>query len=292
MSESGCLKTEIYSSMNINDRIISKSFNGGRLEIKSKPRVSLEDFSKEVKDIPDDTDSEYIIHDGAFLTLTNNKQVDKAISLTGTDSFETPINIDWPKGSYIQDVSIVFKNTETASAIDFGTNTIHIKLEAVDDIPATPVVKGTIMDYKKIGIEVGEGVGKVFKNIPIPIIKYCTGIHSQSLNHSPAFMNQEQIANEEFSIINPETSECWTKGYTSLERCYPLYNPQDVPVLEGSLPNKLRLSLAITTLNGAVGDPSSLPADATLTPLRTQLANTELLVIVTYMKMNLKDIAF
>ena len=280
MAESGCLKTDKYNSMNINDRIISKSFNGGRLEIKSKSKVSISDFSKEVKDIPDDTDSEYIIHDGAFLTLTNNKSPTDVVV---DGNCETAIDIDWPKGSYIQDVSIVFKNTQNATAIDFDDNTIHIKLDAV----VGSTVKGAIMIYKKIGTEANVGVGKVFKNIPIPIIKYCTGIHSKSLNHSPAFMNQEQIANEEFSISNPEDS--WVNEYTTLARCYPLYNPQDVSDTD-PLPDKLRLTLAITTINGTV--PDNAPADIALSTLGDQLANTELLVIVTYMKMNLKDIAF
>jgi len=284
MSESGCLKTEKYNSMNINDRVISKSFNGGRLEVKSKPRVTLTDFSREVTDVSDDQNSEYTIHDGAFLTVTNNKQVDKTISLTNT--FETSINIDWPKGSYIQDVSIVFKNTKTASAIDFGTNTIHIKLDAISG----EIDKGIIMDYKKIGTETSAtgGMGKVFKNIPIPIIKCCTGIHSMSLQHCPAFLNQDSVKNDEFSIKNP--TESWTDGYGSLERCYPLYNPQDVPASEGDLPDKLRLTLAITTINGDVG--TNIPTGPTLSTLQTQLEDTELLVIVTYMKMNLKDISF
>lgn len=280
MAESGCLKTEKYNSMNINDRIISKSFNGGRLEIKSKSKVSLSDFSKEVKDIPDDTDSEYIIHDGAFLTLTNNQN---SSLISTTDTFETTATVPWPNGSYIQDLSIIFKNTvNPQSSINFGDNTMQIKLNAVDSSDSS---LGLIMDYKKIGLPgVGHGLGKVFKNIPIPIIKCCTGIHSQSLKHCPAFLIQSNTQCENFNIIDPDDTEGWiynaasNGGNTSLARCYPLYNPQD----GDARPDKLQLTLQLIN-NAGDDNPSGLG---------NILEHTELLIIVTYMKMNLKDIAF
>ena len=146
------------------------------------------------------------------------------------------------------------------------------------------------MSYKKIGTDTGVGMAKVFKNIPIPIIKCCTGIHSKSLQHCPAFLNQDGVKQEEFSIKDPSGS--WTSQYSSLARCYPLYNPQDVPAIEGNLPDKLRLTLAITTLDGTVGEETDKPAGTDLSTLQAQLTNTELLMIVTYMKMNLKDISF
>ena len=122
---------------------------------------------------------------------------------------KTEIDIDWPKGSYIQDVSIVFKNTQNTTAIDFGTNTIHIKLDAV----TSSVLKGNIMSYKKIGTST-DGVGKVFKNIPIPIIKCCTGIHTESLQLCPAFKNPDSIENEDFTIKNPRFPELsFSYGY-------------------------------------------------------------------------------
>lgn len=310
MSESGCLKTEKYNSMNINDRIISNSFNGGRLELKSKPGTNLESFSREVKDIDDDNENDdYSIHDGAFLTLTNNKTLasygrdqDAPSVNAATNGNYTTLsgNIPWPDGSYIQDISIVFKNvTNPLSVIDFGTNTIHIKLDAVLSPAQTSsgnAVAGTIMSYKKIGTAAGEGLGKVFKNIPIPIIKHCTGIHPESLLHCAALHGDtSRVENQEFSIMDPDENGCWIKTNYADEldrvdpvraRGYPLYRPQN----GNGRPDSLELTLEITTTDGTDG--SDRPSGSDATALADSLADTHLLVIVTYMKMNLEDIDF
>ena len=141
-------------------------------------------------------------------------------------------------------------------------------------------------------------LGKVFKNIPIPIIKHCTGIHPESLSHCAAFLNPARVVHDEFSINDPNNTGCWIATnyatgspsailHPERARGYPLYKPQSGT----GRPDSLKLTLEITTESGVTGG-SGVPTGAPATALENQLDNTHLLVIVTYMKMDLEDIDF
>ena len=216
MAESGCLHTSSLNTVNADNRIICNNFKGDRVVVPESGTITDPSLYE--------TNGE----EGDILSLNEKTPI-----LTGSS---VSVSIVWPKGTYIQDMSFMIVDADSAISgpnITISNNTaspsdaLFIKLDAVKGAS----VSG-IMEDKIIAANSDTGNAKtitLYKNIPINFIKCSTGILGADQGGiieqmSAGIDYDSENYNHSFNMMDSENVSCWTKGTTD---GYPLYNPTD-----------------------------------------------------------------
>jgi len=259
MAESGCLHTSSLNTLDVSDGVICESFKGGNLFIpESDPIVDYSGFEVDGSE-------------GDILSLNESTDLP-----TGTHTFT--VDIDWPKGSFIQDMSFMFTDKNPtgdpgdASLTIAATDALFIKIDALKGDTAAG-----IMDHKRIAVSNPDVAITIWKNVPINFIQCSTGIIGDTdvaiEQMAAGIKHGDNNFNDPFTILDP--SSAWTNGTTD---GYPLYNPSDTT----NRRDKVRV-----TFTRAAKAPGAAGAAANFGGNELKL---KLMVICTYMKVDLVEI--
>ena len=256
MAESGCLHTSSLNTLDVSDGVICETFKGDNLFIpESTPTLDLSAFEGD---------------GGEGDTLSLNESTDLP---TGTNTFT--VDIPWPKGSFIQDMSFMLTDKDgeqgDSSLTIAATDALFIKIDA-----RKGEATGGIMSNKKIAGSSTSSAVTIWKNVPINFIQCSTGIIGDidvAIEQMSAGIKHENTNfNDSFTILDPSSS--WTTGTTD---GYPLYNPTDT--------TNCRDNVRVTFTRAAKANAGGAAANFSGNELKLKL-----MVICTYMKVDLAEI--
>lgn len=219
MAEAGCLNNEKYNNIDIDDKLISRTIEAGKLHFNNEQITSNEDNSEI------DLEGFLILDEGKLIDLHN-----KSDSVLPINSNTFSMDITWPKKTLLKTLSIMFVDPSEQSENFFSvqsTNNIKISLGVKRDGVGVPSgdLDGIMSDKILFGGAAESDASidvDICKNVPITIIRNSTGMLEGDIQNSPALSNQLDnlsTRQQSFNIKDPYNS--WTG-----DDHFPLYNPE------------------------------------------------------------------